>query len=1137
MAGARFGAARTLLAASLLTTAFIGLSPNINAASSTFLMDGSDCDTFCTSGGNYVTNSVTYFPWAGTDRRTFLRWSVDIPAGATITSATIDVNADRDDSGTDNVYIERVDSANCPSFNSNPWSLPVAGSAVEWTVPPSTTDQWYSSEDIAALVQAFIDQPGYAEGNYFGVRVTQGSGYNGHRWINTHDAGAGAQLVVTYDMSSGGSGGSGIYQVAASADDTFCKSGANYLNHQYVYWPWASTDRRSFIRLAIDAPAGATISSATISVNAGQSYSGTSNAKLQLVDADDCADFSSNPFNRAVTSTEVEWTLPAMTAGQWYETDITALVQEFVNRPGYQPGNYMGIRTTEGSGYNSHRLINSFDSGAANAAKLDIVWGGGSGGSGGTLLNVELPASGKHYDSYADLEFVWPTNHGEGDVCLWGDDKLAAISITIDDNVAPTIPFWLSMGEQFNWKFTWFLIVHDHMWDVYLDAPGYNQSQFGSINDWIPVHNAGHDLQLHGRDSQLNHLNAADYLEQSLLSMAYLQDNLPKTITTYAFPNGSTGTNGEYKDVMSEYLISARGTSGGATPIHLADFMQTKSMGAVSGYNLDGTEANHATWFNRLEDNSRSFNYSQYRGWAVLLYHTVSGSFEANVEAALQRIKDDEHKYWVRPYTTVAQYAQSRLTSELTIDSVAADEIRFTLTDDMIDEYYFTPLTVKLRVNNDWTDVVAFQNGQNIPAKLIQHNGNDYVLVDAVPDRGQVTVMQTGMTFADRGEWEAYQLNLPNTAGLATMSLTYTTADLDPSDPLYNAQPGDTVTYGSAYASAEHVVGFDDGGLDLTDILVYVEDGAQVRFKNVLFKDGGNLATNNFGILNIFDDNNQGTKVVAEFCDFAGSGTGYGPGRLVWGPVTHPLSEHPGDFIADHCRVFGFSSDGIKVGSFELYYCFIDQPITTAETATDVALGGPWNTGDHVFDPSAHSRVWVAQRDNITTPPDTSIFASQTDWTYRNPHADHITAYHSREPKVIYGGYINAQTAVMPATGSTAGHGVNNSLFLDEGLENDTTADRAEFVGAEVTGTYFSRVGSIASFAINATNPYLNNLNRTKFWHCTFETSEPKRIIRDDDNILMESCYKPDGTVLTLGILQKSAPEVNTTTSEPTPWN
>lgn len=62
---------------------------------------------------------------------------------------------------------------------------------------------------------------------------------------------------------------------------------------------------------------------------------------------------------------------------------------------------------------------------------------------------------------------------------------------------------------------------------------------------------------------------------------------------------------------------------------------------------------------------------------------------------------------WVPTYREPFLYAQSRDTATQTPGAITAEEIRFTLSDDMKDEIYTYPFTIKVRVNNDWDAVPA----------------------------------------------------------------------------------------------------------------------------------------------------------------------------------------------------------------------------------------------------------------------------------------------------------------------------------------------------------------------------------------------------------------------------------------------
>lgn len=349
-------------------------------------------------------------------------------------------------------------------------------------------------------------------------------------------------------------------------------------------------------------------------------------------------------------------------------------------------------------------------------------------------LNLDLPESGIRYPDYDALRPQWPDKPGEGVICLWADGKNGALSITIDDNNAPDIPFWRSMSEKYGWKFTWFLIVYPGMYDIYNQTAGNNLGYNGTPEVWKSLYDEGHEIELHGSCKAMNELSADDYRTHLLLSREYLESNIGHHITTYAYPCGDNGPDGAYRDVLAETFIAARGTQGGSTPPHLVDYLNTKSMGAVGFGKMDATDKR----FEQMHDDTRPWKYTYYRGWAVALYHGLKGDEKkATAEAGLQYIKEREDELWIAPFTVVARYAQERESGQIKVQSAAANEIRFTVTDAMKDEIFNVPLTCKFRVDG-WSGATATQNGEPRQAWIVEHEGAAYAMVYAVPDAGEV---------------------------------------------------------------------------------------------------------------------------------------------------------------------------------------------------------------------------------------------------------------------------------------------------------------------------------------------------------------------------------------------------------------
>ena len=361
----------------------------------------------------------------------------------------------------------------------------------------------------------------------------------------------------------------------------------------------------------------------------------------------------------------------------------------------------------------------------------------------GQLLNLPLPADGTRMDSLPEFDGPrWPQAYGEGHVTLWHEGKFAAYSITIDDNNSPDFPFWREVSATYGWKLTWFVIVHPYVWDIYADVPGNNTGYFGTLDEFKALHDEGHDIQLHGNCSETNDLTAVEYEDHIVRSVNVLEAGTGSKVRSFAYPCGKIVSGDglhDYREIISRYMIGARGTSGGVTPVHLLDYLNTKSLGVNAL-----TDGAPNSLFTRYNDGSRALLYTAYRGWCVTLYHGLSN--ETNRSNALETfdfVKAHEDEFWVAPFTDVAKYAQERESHTLEITVVEADRIELEVSDRMDDANFDHPLTVKLRLAGDWTGISATQDGTPIAARIVEHDGAIYGLIEPVPDRGRVVLRRT----------------------------------------------------------------------------------------------------------------------------------------------------------------------------------------------------------------------------------------------------------------------------------------------------------------------------------------------------------------------------------------------------------
>lgn len=137
----------------------------------------------------------------------YLRWSVDIPDGATIDYAAIDFFANSAASASFTSNISLLTSDNQINFSldnyANASELRTIGNYgnVQWTPSAWTANNHYLSPDVSELVQAFIDNESYASGNYIGLKLGWGSeGAANYRVPDSYESAGAvpANLTITY---------------------------------------------------------------------------------------------------------------------------------------------------------------------------------------------------------------------------------------------------------------------------------------------------------------------------------------------------------------------------------------------------------------------------------------------------------------------------------------------------------------------------------------------------------------------------------------------------------------------------------------------------------------------------------------------------------------------------------------------------------------------------------------------------------------------------------------------------------------------------------------------------------------------------------------------------------------------------
>ncbi len=316
---------------------------------------------------------------------------------------------------------------------------------------------------------------------------------------------------------------------------------------------------------------------------------------------------------------------------------------------------------------------------------------------------------------------VWPAGPEDAKICLWKDDKLAAVSITVDDNSAPDIAWWLEMSGKYGFPVTWFLIT---------GRVSAGNDFFGTWALYSDLLAKGHDVESHS----VTHLSVKDpgwggveweYAE----SLKQIEAGIPgHRVRSLAYPGGENQKLND-PELAAKYYASARGVTGLINPPNKIPYMNVSSVAA----SLDDPKVPWADLRNLVTPGRQG-----YRGWAVLLYHLVKE--KEPCERIFQFLAENKNDIWTGLFSDVAAYGQERDTATLSVRENSPKQIVLDLTDGMDDTVFTCPLTLKVKLPENWANAKAVQDGKATATNIVENNGSKFLLVEAIPDRGQIVL-------------------------------------------------------------------------------------------------------------------------------------------------------------------------------------------------------------------------------------------------------------------------------------------------------------------------------------------------------------------------------------------------------------
>ena len=365
---------------------------------------------------------------------------IGIPQGATVTSAVIEFWPAAVNSGLTDIRIFGEDSTNAPAFTATASNISSRGKTttnVDWNAIPAWSDVNIvrQTPDLTGIVQEIVNQGAWCGDNAMVFMLEQNGAGGGTRIAESfdNDPSRAPILRINYDETSVAPGACINQwvqrQVELSDDDAeeTNSSGSVSIGGSSFDMRASQTNGLRFQNLPI-AP-GTPILEARLVFTTRSASTGAATLSFHAEDVDDSPGFSSSVDDitaRTTTAATTTWTPPDWdTVGEQHvSSDLAALVQEVVDRPGWAAGNSLALIQSHASGGERH--AHTYNGNAAAAPMLRIKVNGAlvTGGSGFKTVRTRLKEIVDDLDHLGHTPIVdtmyEAARYYRGDSVYWG---------------------------------------------------------------------------------------------------------------------------------------------------------------------------------------------------------------------------------------------------------------------------------------------------------------------------------------------------------------------------------------------------------------------------------------------------------------------------------------------------------------------------------------------------------------------------------------------------------------------------------------------------------------------------------------------------------------------------------------------
>ncbi|WP_137166392.1 PilC/PilY family type IV pilus protein [Salinimonas lutimaris] len=311
-----------------------------------------------------------------------------IPQGATVTGAYLRLTSSQFDAAETTLRFKAELTADSQPFTATTKNIGLrttTSNEVVWSEDNAfpLSNEIVVTPDLTSVIQEVVDQEAWCGGNALSIIITGESVNAGSsRKVKAFDSGTNQapQLYLTYDdaTATGCIAGERIYQVSSQANNREERHDGNNSTGGVLNF---NNNNNKLIGLRfenVNIPKDAVIESAylRLAASSNNNYSASMRirgiAKNNIGELDDLGQYGLNSINK--TSSSKQWNVPSFYQNYWHSSpDVSAVIQEIVNRGGWEAGNSLGLVFDN---FNGNRAAYTYNGYASGAPQLIISFKG-----------------------------------------------------------------------------------------------------------------------------------------------------------------------------------------------------------------------------------------------------------------------------------------------------------------------------------------------------------------------------------------------------------------------------------------------------------------------------------------------------------------------------------------------------------------------------------------------------------------------------------------------------------------------------------------------------------------------------------------------------------------------------------------